>query len=121
MGIISTICIVLNYALSGDANDIFWTIFTFSTTIFYMCYLLMFVAAIKLKFTDDTPRVYSVPGGKVGMLICGILCFFFVGVSLLTALNYDPTDYAFWMQNIGLLFTFAVGIYLYYAGKKKAK
>ena len=76
MGIISTICIVLNYALSGDANDIFWTIFTFSTTIFYICYLLMFLAAIKLKFTDDTPRVYSVPGGKVGMLICGILCFF---------------------------------------------
>ena len=121
MGVISTICIVLNYALSGDANDIFWTIFTFSTTIFYMCYLLMFVAAIKLKFTDDTPRVYAVPGGKVGMVICGVLCFFFVGVSLLTALNYDPTDYAFWMQNIGLLLTFAVGIYLYFAGKKKAE
>ena len=121
MGIISTICIVFNYALSGDANDIFWTIFTFSTTIFYMCYLLMFVAAIKLKFSDNTPRVYAVPGGKVGMIICAVLCFFFVGVSLLTALNYDPSDYAFWMQNIGLLFTFGVGIYLYYAGKKKAK
>ena len=120
MGIISTICIVFNYALSGDANDIFWTIFTFSTTIFYMCYLLMFLAAIKLKFSDNTPRVYAVPGGKVGMVICGALCFFFVGVSLLTALNYDPSDYAFWMQNIGLVLTFAVGIYLYFAGKKKA-
>ena len=121
MGIISTICIVLNYALAGDANEIFWTIFTFSTTIFYMCYLLMFLAAIKLKFSDNTPRVYAVPGGKFGMLVCGLLCFFFVGVSLLTALNYDPTDYAFWMQNVGLLLTFVVGIYLYFAGKKKAQ
>lgn len=120
MGIISTICIIANYGLSGDANEIFWTIFTFSTTIFYLCYLLMFVAAVKLKFTDNTPRVYAVPGGKVGMIICASLSFFFVGLSLLTALNYDPSDYAFWMQNIGLLFTFGMGIYLYFAGKKKA-
>ena len=118
MGVVSTILLVLNYSLSGDANDIFWTIFAFSSIVFMLCYLLMFPAAIKLKFSDNTPRVYEVPGGKVGMVICAVLCFLSVGLATYSLMDFDPSGFGFWMQWIGLALTFAVGAWLYFAGKK---
>lgn len=119
MGVISSLLLVLNYTLSGDANEVFWTIFAFSSIVFMLCYLLMFPAALKLKFTDNTPRVYEVPGGKAGMVIIFILCMFSVGIATFSLLDLDPSGYGFWMQWIGLILTFGVGIYLYFAGKKK--
>ena len=119
MGAVSSLLLVLNYTLSGDANEIFWTIFAFSSIVFMLCYLLMFPAALKLKFTDNTPRVYEVPGGKFGMTVIFILCMFSVGLATYSLLDLDPSGYGFWMQTIGLLLTFGVGVYLYFAGKKK--
>ena len=119
MGVISSLLLVLNYALSGNANEVFWTIFAFSSIVFMLCYLLMFPAALKLKFTDDTPRVYAVPGGKAGMVVIFILCMFSVGIATFSLLDLDPSGFGFWMQLVGLIFTFGVGVYLYYAGKKK--
>ena len=119
MGVISSLLLVLNYTLSGNANEVFWTIFAFSSIVFMLCYLLMFPAALKLKFTDNTPRVYEVPGGKAGMVIIFILCMFSVGIATFSLLDLDPSGYGFWMQWIGLILTFGVGIYLYFAGKKK--
>ena len=119
LGIISSVLIILNYALSGDANDIFWTIFSFASIVFMLNYLFMFPAAIKLKYTDDTPRNYEVPGGKAGMWICGILCFIFVALACYFLVDWDPTGYAFWMQTIGVALTVLVGWWLYRAGKNK--
>ena len=119
MGVVSSILLVLNYALSGDANEVFWTIFAFSSIVFMLCYLLMFPAALKLKFTDNTPRVYEVPGGKAGMVICFVLCMVSVGLATYSLMDFDPSGFGFWMQWIGLALTFAVGVYLYFAGKKK--
>ena len=119
LGIISSVLIILNYALSGDANDIFWTIFSFASIVFMLNYLFMFPAAIKLKYTDDTPRNYEVPGGKAGMWICGILCFIFVALACYFLVDWDPTGYAFWMQIIGVALTVLVGWWLYRAGKNK--
>ena len=119
MGVISSFLLILNYSLSGNANEVFWTIFAFSSIVFMLCYLLMFPAALKLKFTDNTPRVYEVPGGKVGMVIIFVLCMLSVGIATFSLLDLDPSGYGFWMQWIGLALTFGVGVYLYYAGKKK--
>lgn len=119
MGVVSSLLLILNYTLSGDANEVFWTIFAFSSIVFMLCYLLMFPAALKLKYTDDTPRVYAVPGGKLGMTIIFILCMLSVGIATFSLLDLDPSGYGFWMQTIGLILTFGVGVYLYYAGKKK--
>ena len=118
MGVVSSVLIILNYALSGDANDIFWTIFSFSSIVFMLNYLFMFPAAIKLKYTDDTPRQYEVPGGKVGMWICGVICFACVALACYFLIDFDVTGYGFWMQLIGVILTFAVGYWLYKAGKK---
>ena len=120
MGVVSTLLIVLNYALSGNANDVFWTIFSFGSIVFMLNYLVMFPAAIKLKFTDDTPRNYEVPGGKFGMVVCGSICFIVVAMSCYFLVDWDPSGYAFWMQVIGVAITIAIGCWLYKAGKGKS-
>lgn len=120
MGAISTVLIVLNYALSGDANDIFWTIFSFASIVFMLNYLFLFPAAIKLKYIDNTPRNYEVPGGKTGMWICGVICFVCVALACYFLVDWDPTGYAFWMQIIGIALTLLVGWWLYRSGKNKA-
>jgi len=119
MGVVSSSLCILNYALSGDANDVFWALFSFSSIVFMLCYVLMFVAAVKLKLSDNTPRVYEVPGGKAGMIICAILCEFSVILAILGLIDIDFTGYGAWMQLIGLILTFIVGVLLYTAGKKK--
>lgn len=119
LGVISSALIILNYALSGNANDIFWTIFSFASIVFMLNYLFMFPAAIKLKFTDNTPRNYEVPGGKIGMVVCGGICFVCVALACYFLVDWDPSGYAFWMQIIGVALTVAVGYWLYRAGKGK--
>lgn len=121
MGAISSALIILNYVLSGDANDIFWTLFSFSSIVFMVNYLFMFPAALKLKYTDDTPRQYAVPGGKLGMWICAILCFVSVALACYFLIDWDTSGYGFWMQLIGIILTLISGYALYAAGKKKAQ
>lgn len=118
MGVVSSGLCILNYALSGDANDVFWALFSFSSIVFMLCYVIEFLAALKLKFTDPTPRVYEVPGGKFGMVICVILCELSVGLAILGLVDLDVSGYGFWMQLIGLIVTFLVGVILYKSGKK---
>lgn len=119
MGAISTVLIILNYSLSGNANDIFWAIFSFSSIVFMANYLFMFPAAVKLKYSDDTPRQYEVPGGKAGMWVCATLSFVFVLLAIYFLIDWDFTGYTFWMELIGTLLTIASGWWLYKAGKKK--
>lgn len=119
MGGISTVLIILNYALSGDANDVFWAIFSFASIVFMLNYLFMFPAAIKLKYSDATPRNYEVPGGKAGMWLCGVVCFLCVALACYFLVDWDPSGYAFWMQLIGVALTLAIGYWLYKAGKNK--
>ena len=54
MGVVSTLLIILNYALSGDANDLLGNIL-FASIVFMLNYLFMFLQPW-LKYTDDTPR-----------------------------------------------------------------
>jgi len=117
MGVVSSGLCILNYCLTGDANDVFWALFSFSSIVFMLCYVIEFVAAVKLKFTDNTPRVYAVPGGKFGMVVCAILCELSVILAILGLVDYSGGS-GTWMQVIGLIVTFVVGVVLYNAGKK---
>ena len=120
MGAISSVLIIVNYLLSGDANDIFWAIFSFGSIIFMLCYVYMFAAFIKLKLTDATPRAYEVPGGKGGAWLVTILCEVGVLLAIYFLMVWDPADYTFWMISIGTLLTIITGLWLYKAGNKKA-
>ena len=119
MGVIFLVISILNLAIRGKSIDVFWTLFSFASIVFMLNYLFMFPAAIKLRFTDDAPRQYAVPGGKAGIVVCGVICFLCVALACYFLIDFDVTGYAFWMQLIGVLLTVAVGYWLYRAGKKK--
>jgi amino acid transporter len=52
----------------------FWLMSALTAQLYMVMYLLMFAAAIKLRYSKpDVPRAYKVPGGKFGMwLVSGI-------------------------------------------------
>ncbi len=121
MGVISTALIVLNFALGESANEAFWTILSFSFLIFFLPYLWLFPAAIKLRFTDTaTPRPYKVPFGNVGLIVSGVLGFVFImlGIILLFVTG-DGWDTLYHLTLIiGTLATTIVGIMLYLKSRK---
>jgi len=78
-GLVSTGVIVLYGLLASNAEDLFWTLFKFSTIIFLLPYLLMFPAFIALRRQNTAAdRAYKIPGGNgLAALLAGI-CFVFI-------------------------------------------
>lgn len=116
MGLISTFLIVLNFGLGESANDTFWTILSFSFLVFFLPYLWLFPAAVKLRLTDKkTERPYKVPGGLPGLFIAGTLGFLFIAVGIVilfyTGEGWDPLYHLTLIIGTGL--TTLYGIYLY--------
>ncbi len=120
MGIVSTLLIILNFSLSADANEVFWTLLSFSMLIFLLPYLFMFPAACKLRISDpDAVRPYKIPGGKVGIFICAILCELFIALSIFFMFKDAGSGMPLWTLIIGTAVTTALGLLLYKAGDKK--
>lgn len=119
MGLIATALLVLNFALSGDANEAFWTILSFSFVIFLLPYLFMFPACARLRRTDpDTPRPYRVPGGKFGLWLSVGLCELVVAVCIFFLFKDAGAGLPLWTLIIGTALTTLVGMLLYRSGKK---
>ncbi len=78
-GIISTLVIILYGFFAQTAEDLFWSLFAFSSIIFLLPYLAIFPAFLKLRIADpDRPRPYRLPGKPwVGRLLSA-LCFLFI-------------------------------------------
>ena len=61
-GIVSTVVILLYGLTSGESDQLFWSIFAFSSCIFLLPYLFMFPAYLKLRVTDpDVERLIKSP------------------------------------------------------------
>lgn len=120
MGVVSTLLIALNFSLSGDANEIFWVIFSFSVIIFLIPYLFMYPAVAILRKKDpDTPRVYKIPGGKFGLWLCVILTEACTLMSLFFMFKDSGGGFALATYIIGTAITVLVGIWIYFAGRDK--
>lgn len=118
MGILSTLLLILNFALSGDANEIFWIILSFSFVIFMLPYLFMFPAVITLRIKDpETVRPYRIPGGKFGLWLSVILCETCIAMSIVFLFKDAEGGLALWTLIIGTILTTAAGFWLYAAGK----
>lgn len=121
---VSTLLIVFNFALSDDANEIFWTILAFSFIIFLLPYLWLFPAAVKLRRIDgDRPRPYTVPGGKAGLYISAALGEIFIVASLvLLFLPEDSYNQALYYSTliIGTIVSTGLGVWIYWNGRRKA-
>ena len=64
--LVSLICLV--FLLIPSVNGSYWLLTALSTQLYMLMYVLMFFAAIYLRYKySDTPRAFQVPGGKFGM------------------------------------------------------
>ena len=89
-GLVTTVVIITYGFMAASAEDLFWTLFAFSSVVFLVCYLLMFAAFLRLRIIDpDRPRAYRVPGGAAGAWILGLLCIAFI-VQAIVFFIYTP-------------------------------
>ena len=72
-GIIFTILCSL-FIFMPSVNSTYWILTALTSQLALLFYILMFAAAIKLRYKDaQTPRTYRIPGGNFGMwLVAGI-------------------------------------------------
>jgi amino acid transporter len=78
-GAISSAVLLLYGLLAKDTEDLFWTIFAFSSVVFLLPYFLLFLSFLKLRRIDaDRPRPYRVPGGHGVAVTLSVLCMAFI-------------------------------------------
>jgi amino acid transporter len=123
-GIISTVVMVIYGFMAGSAEDLFWTLFAFSSMVFLLPYLAMFPAFLKLRKTDpDAKRPYKVPGGMTMATILAMICELFIlqAVVFFVYIPGEPMDWSFAAPVlIGVVLTVIVGEILIATSKKKA-
>ena len=112
-GVVSTVVIVLYGFIAASTEDLFWTLFAFSSIVFLLPYLLMFAAFLKLRRTDAAqPRPYRVPGGHATARVLAALCIAFIVQAIVLFVwvpgdEFDPQ--ATWAIIAGVAATVIVG------------
>lgn len=125
MGIIATVLTIVTYGLFGDNDGIFWSIFTVSSVVFLLPYVLMFPSLVVLrrKFPDQ-PRPYKVPGGDAGAMLWTILCEIGIFGTLALFFIAPPPDtplVPFYIITVGgTIISIIVGFWLYFNSKNKS-
>jgi amino acid transporter len=90
--IMTVICLLLELVPSVQAY--YWLLTALSTQIYSLMYLMMFFAALKLKFTNKSALkntdAFHIPGGKFGM---SVACLAGIsGTLLCVAVGFIPPD-----------------------------
>ncbi|GLO60772.1 amino acid permease [Vibrio sp. MACH09] len=117
-GIISTI-VILAYALfAQDSDELFWSVFAFSSCVFLLPYLFMFPSYLKLRIADaDTERPFRVPGGMGVQWALSIICFIVIAQAVVLFIFPDLITMSVdWVYSapvlIGVIATILIGEYL---------
>lgn len=105
---------VLFWATDGSIDELFWSIFAFSSIIFLLPYIVMAMSFLKLRVTDaDAHRPYRVPFGRLGAWTAAGLCVVWLTLAVVFFV-VDPFDLStfdaqtFWLIVGGLVVTFVV-------------
>ncbi|UPW18210.1 APC family permease [Agarivorans sp. TSD2052] len=125
-GLVST-AVIFIYTFFANTNDeLFWSMFAFSSCIFLLPYLLMFPAYLKLRINDPaTARPFKIPGGLKVQLAMTVICFL---VILQAVVLFIFPDIIFgtidWQYTIpvlsGVLATIALGELLLLRAKRQS-
>lgn len=112
-GAIGTVLITMNLFIP-TINQFYWVFQTQAAQLILLMYLLIFLSVIKLRYTQPlTPRLYQIPGGKIGVwLVAGSGVLFCIVAFLLGFIL--PEEYKF-MDESTYFFTLASGIILFCA------
>ena len=122
-GIVSTLVVIVYGFMAGSNEDLFWTLFAFSSIIFLLPYLMLFPAFLKLRASDPkAKRPYTFPGGNAFAWVMSIICIIFVIQAILffVWVPGEPIDWAYATPIlIGILITLVIGEVLLLVSKKK--
>jgi glutamate:GABA antiporter len=92
---------VIFLLLPGGVNSAFWMLLALTTTVYIVMYVLMYLSAIKLRYSQpNVKRSFKIPGGKAGMwLVSGWGIVSMVIIFILALLPPTQTS----VESIGLL------------------
>ncbi len=125
-GIVSTV-VIISYAFFAQGNDdLFWSVFAFSSCIFLLPYLFMFPAYLKLRITDgERERPFKVPGGMGMQWLMSIVCFFVIFQAVVLfifpeALDLEVADWNYTAPVlIGVIVTILIGEWILLGALKR--
>lgn len=85
--LVSFIC--LAFLLMPSVNGSYWLLTALSTQLYMLMYVVMFIAAISLKYKFvKQPNAFTIPGGKLGMWITCLLGL--TGASMTLIVGFIP-------------------------------
>lgn len=75
-GLTASAIIILYGFMAEDASSLFFTLLAFSSILFFMPYIIMFMAYIRLKNKDKyIERSFVAPYGKILALVCQVILY----------------------------------------------
>jgi len=123
-GVISTLVLIVYGFMAISNEELFWTLFAFSSIIFLLPYLMLYPAFLKLRAVDaKVNRPYTVPGGKPLAWIISIIGLLFIvqAIVFFVWVPGEPIDWAYAAPVlIGVLVTILVGEGLLIVSRRKA-
>ena len=71
--VVSVVAVIV-FVFMPSVDGAFWILTALTAQVYLLMYVIMFVAALKLRYArPEVERPYKVPGGKAGMwIVCGI-------------------------------------------------
>ncbi len=86
-GIVTLLCAA--FTILPSVQSAYQILSQMATIIYLLMYLVMYVAAIRLRYTQpDIPRPFKIPGGMIGMWAIGVLGL--VGALIATVISFIP-------------------------------
>lgn len=84
IGITSTVALILYGFMSGSADDLFWSLFSFSSFLLFITYFFFFISFVRLRTIEpDAKRPFKVPGGNRVALFVALLPAIVIGIAAL--------------------------------------
>lgn len=125
LGAASTVLLLVYGFTATSSSGLFWTLLAFTSIIFFLPYLVMSFAVIKLRKSDpDAERPFKIPG-KLFPYIVAVVNFVLLAIAIVGFIlppeGENPATYIAILVG-GLIITLGIGEYLIaYSAKKKDK
>ncbi len=94
-GVVASVIVILGIifgSISETASNLFWTFFSLSLVTLLISYIPLFLAFLKLRKTDNTKRIYKVPGNNTFVSIFAIVPFVLLILGVIFTLFGDFTS-----------------------------
>lgn len=107
--LVSIVC--LAFLLMPSVNGSYWLLTALSTQLYMLMYVLMFAAAICLKYkSQPKAQAFAIPGGKVGSWLTSILGL--IGCAITLVVGFFPPEGINVGGRIHYEFVFTLGIFV---------